>query len=162
MAPGTEPVRPPLEGIDNHKIFTLRNVDDTDRIKSFSDTAKPKHAVVIGGGFIGLEMTENLYRQGIRVHLVEMSKQVMPPLDFAMSAIIHHHLNNKGILLTFEDGVDHFETAADKLVVLLKSGKKIITDFALLSIGIRPDVKLAKLGHIPFPFTADETEFQSK
>ena len=153
MAPGAEPVRPPLEGIDNPKIFTLRNVDDTDRIKSFIDTAKPKHAVVIGGGFIGLEMTENLYRQGIRVHLVEMSKQVMPPLDFAMSAIIHHHLNNKGILLTFEDGVDHFETAADKLVVLLKSGKKIITDFALLSIGIRPDVSLAKAAGLTIGIT---------
>ena len=153
MAPGAEPVRPPLEGIDNPKIFTLRNVDDTDRIKTFIDTAKPKHAVVIGGGFIGLEMTENLYRQGIRVHLVEMSKQVMPPLDFAMSAIIHHHLNNKGILLTFEDGVDHFETAADKLVVLLKSGKKIITDFALLSIGIRPDVSLAKAAGLTIGIT---------
>ncbi len=153
MAPGAEPVRPPLEGIDNPKIFTLRNVDDTDRIKTFIDTAKPKHAVVIGGGFIGLEMTENLYRQGIRVHLVEMSKQVMPPLDFAMSAIIHHHLNNKGILLTFEDGVDHFETAADKLVVLLKSGKKIITDFALLSIGIRPDVNLAKAAGLTIGIT---------
>lgn len=144
LSPGAEPLRPGIEGIHNKKIFTLRNVPDTDAIKDYVNIAKPSHAVVVGGGFIGLEMAENLHHLGIKVAVVEMADQVMAPLDYSMAAIVHHHLADKNVDLRLGDGVARFEDSADKIIVHLKSGQQIITDTVLLSIGVRPETKLAK------------------
>lgn len=144
LSPGAEPLRPAIEGIGSKKIFTLRNVPDTDTIHQYVQQEKPKHAVVVGGGFIGLEMAENLHEQGIHVEVVEMANQVMAPLDFSMASIVHHHLLDKGVGLQLEDGVARFEEADSQIIVHLRSGRQLATDLVLLSIGVRPETKLAK------------------
>ncbi|MFC3040581.1 CoA-disulfide reductase [Virgibacillus xinjiangensis] len=143
LSPGARPIVPPIPGIeDAAALFTLRNIPDTDRIKSFIDNEKPKHAVVVGGGFIGLEMAENLHERGMEVTVVEMAEQVMAPLDYEMAAIIHKHLKEKGIHLLLNDGVKSFEENGTK--VITQNGTEITTDFILLSIGVRPENELAK------------------
>lgn len=144
LSPGAEPLRPGIEGIGSKKIFTLRNVPDTDTIKNYVNTENPKRAIVVGGGFIGLEMAENLYDLGIQVDVVEMANQVMAPLDFSMAAIVHRQLTDKGVGLHLEDGVSRFEEKDRGVTVHLRSGKQIATDMVLLSIGVRPETKLAK------------------
>lgn len=144
LSPGAEPLRPGIEGINNDKIFTLRNVPDTDMIKGYIDRNHPHHAVVVGGGFIGLEMAENLHELGIQVAVVEMANQVMAPLDYSMAAIVHQQLIDKNIDLRLEDGVSRFEETAEGIKVHLRSGKEIVTDLVLLSIGVRPETRLAK------------------
>ena len=144
LSPGAEPLRPGIEGIGSKKIFTLRNVPDTDTIKNYVYTENPKRAIVVGGGFIGLEMAENLYDLGIQVDVVEMANQVMAPLDFSMAAIVHRQLTDKGVGLHLEDGVSRFEEKDGGVTVHLRSGKQIATDMVLLSIGVRPETKLAK------------------
>ena len=144
LSPGAEPLRPGIEGIGSKKIFTLRNVPDTDTIKNYVNTENPKRAIVVGGGFIGLEMAENLHDLGIQVDVVEMANQVMAPLDFSMAAIVHRQLTDKGVGLHLEDGVGRFEEKDGGVTVHLRSGKQIATDMVLLSIGVRPETKLAK------------------
>lgn len=144
LSPGAEPLRPSIEGIGSKKIFTLRNVPDTDTIKNYVNTENPKRAIVVGGGFIGLEMAENLHDLGIQVDVVEMANQVMAPLDFSMAAIVHRQLTDKGVGLHLEDGVSRFEEKDGGVTVHLRSGKQIATDMVLLSIGVRPETKLAK------------------
>lgn len=144
LSPGAEPLRPSIEGIGSKKIFTLRNVPDTDTIKNYVNTENPKRAIVVGGGFIGLEMAENLHDLGIQVDVVEMANQVMAPLDFSMAAIVHRQLTDKGVGLHLEDGVSRFEEKDSGVTVHLRSGKQIATDMVLLSIGVRPETKLAK------------------
>ena len=144
LSPGAEPLRPSIEGIGSKKIFTLRNVPDTDTIKNYVNTENPKRAIVVGGGFIGLEMAENLHDLGIQVDVVEMAYQVMAPLDFSMAAIVHRQLTDKGVGLHLEDGVSRFEEKDGGVTVHLRSGKQIATDMVLLSIGVRPETKLAK------------------
>lgn len=145
LSPGAEPLRPRIEGIDSPKIFTLRNVPDTDAIKGFLQQMKPKKAVVVGGGFIGLEMAENLHEAGVQVTVIEMADQVMAPLDFSMAAMVHQHLTSKGVTLLLGDGVKKFETLADQsLTVHLSSGKTVQTDLVILSIGVRPENQLAR------------------
>lgn len=144
LSPGAEPLRPGIEGIGSKKIFTLRNVPDTDTIKNYVNTENPKRAIVVGGGFIGLEMAENLHDLGIQVDVVEMANQVMAPLDFSMAAIVHRQLTDKGVRLHLEDGVSRFEEKDGGVTVHLRSGKQIATDMVLLSIGVRPETKLAK------------------
>ncbi|MEC2160864.1 CoA-disulfide reductase [Virgibacillus halodenitrificans] len=142
LSPGARPVLPPIPGIDKAKtLFTLRNMEDTDRIKSFIDKHLPRKAVVVGGGFIGLEMAENLHDQGIQVTVVEMSEQVMAPLDKEMAAIIHNHLQEKGIELILGDGVKSIENNGQS--ILTQKGNKMETDLILLSIGVRPENELA-------------------
>ena len=144
LSPGAEPLRPGIEGIGSKKIFTLRNVPDTDTIKNYVNTENPKRAIVVGGGFIGLEMAENQHDLGIQVDVVEMANQVMAPLDFSMAAIVHRQLTDKGVGLHLEDGVSRFEEKDGGVTVHLRSGKQIATDMVLLSIGVRPETKLAK------------------
>ena len=143
LSPGANPVRPPLGGIDSEGIFVLRNVEDTDRIKKFMETNRVKHAVVVGAGFIGLEMAENLSHAGIHVAVVEMGEQVMAPIDFSMASFIHQELCQKGVDLYLGEGVTHFENTSSGLTVYLKSGKMIHADMVLLSIGVRPATSLA-------------------
>lgn len=144
LSPGAEPLRPGIEGINSKKIFTLRNVPDTDTIKNYVDQNKPRHAVVVGGGFIGLEMAENLHDLGINIAVVEMANQVMAPLDYSMATIIHQQLIEKKVDLRLEDGVSRFEETSEGILVHLRSGKQIATDLVILSIGVRPETRLAK------------------
>lgn len=144
LSPGAEPLRPAIEGIGSDKIFTLRSVPDTDKIKTYIQRRKVKRAVIVGGGFIGLEMAENLYMAGAEVFIVEMADQVMAPVDYSMAAIVHQHLLSKGIHLMLGNGVTRFEDRDEELCVSLSDGKQLVADMALLSIGIRPENQLAK------------------
>lgn len=117
LSPGANPVKPPLEGIDSEGIFTLRNVEDTDRIKAYITDKQVKRAVVVGAGFIGLEMAENLHHAGIAVSVVEMGNQVMAPIDFSMAAPIHRHLIEKGVSLYLEEGVTRFRRTEEGITV---------------------------------------------
>lgn len=143
LSPGANPIKPPIKGIDTcDNLFTLRNIPDTDNIKAFVDNKKPNNAVVIGGGFIGLEMAENLHERGINVTLVEASNQVMAPLDIEMVSIIHSHLIDKGVNLILNDGVEAFENNGKNII--LNSGKVIDADLIILSIGVKPETTIAK------------------
>jgi len=142
LSPGAKPIVPPIPGLQEaSNVFTLRNIPDTDKIKSFVDEQKPSEAVVIGGGFIGLEMAENLAERGVNVTIVEMANQVMAPLDYEMAAVVHNHLIEKGAKLILEDGVQSFEDNGK--TITLTSGRKIKTDLIILSIGVRPENTLA-------------------
>ncbi|CEG25503.1 CoA-disulfide reductase [Bacillus sp. B-jedd] len=143
LSPGASPIKPPIPGIDEaDALFTLRNIPDTDKIKSYADEKKPGKAAVIGGGFIGVEMAENLWDLGIEVTVVEMGKQVMAPLDFEMASILHGHMKEKGVNLILEDGVASFGNNGKTIV--LNSGRKIETDMIILAIGVRPENQLAQ------------------
>lgn len=143
LSPGANPIKPPIPGINEcDNLFTLRNIPDTDKIKSYIDSNRPNRAVVIGGGFIGIEMAENFHQRGIEVTLVEASDQVMAPLDVEMVSVIHEHLISKGVQLILGDGVKSFDNKGKKVV--LTSGKEIDTDLIMLSIGVKPETKLAK------------------
>lgn len=144
LSPGAEPVRPPLEGIDTEGIFTLRNVDDTDRIHSYLGTHRVRHAVVVGGGFIGLEMAENLHHAGAGVSIVEMADQVMAPVDFSIASHVHRHLMDKGVGLWLGRGVERFTSDNGSIKVWLNTGETLSADLVLLSIGVRPSVRLAR------------------
>lgn len=144
LSPGASPVRPPLPGIDSEGIFTLRNVTDTDRIKSFMQQKEVKNAVIVGGGFIGLEMAENLHHRGIRVSIVEMGNQVMSPIDFSMASLVHKQLQEKGIQLFLGQTVESFTDNSGKVTVHLKSGIKLESDMVLLSIGVKAETTLAR------------------
>lgn len=144
LSPGATPVRPPLEGINSEGIFTLRDVNDTDAIKSYLQTNKINKAVVVGAGFIGLEMAENLHHAGAEVSIVEMANQVMAPIDYSMASIVHQYLSDKGVILHLEQSVEKFSKQDKKLTVHFKSGKTIETDIVILSIGVRPLTVLAK------------------
>lgn len=145
LSPGASPVRPPIPGIEAENIFTVRTIPDVDRIKDFIEKAKPKRAVVVGGGFIGLEMAENLHARGIKTTIVEMLDQVLAPLDFEMAAIVHGHIRAAGVDLVLKDGVKAFinENNLTKEVEL-QSGRRIPADLVVLAIGVKPEVKLAK------------------
>ena len=148
VSPGAEPIKPPIPGIKDEAIFTVRNVRDTDKIKSFYDEKKPKKAVVIGAGFIGLEMAENLHHMGMMVTIVEMADQVMTPLDYEMAAEVHMHLKTKNVEFYLKDGVSEFHRQGDQLNIHLQSGRKIDADMVILSIGVRPETKLIKEANI--------------
>ncbi|WP_419888680.1 CoA-disulfide reductase [Neobacillus niacini] len=143
LSPGARPIVPPIPGLsENTTLFTLRNIPDTDKIKNHVDNNKPKKAVVIGGGFIGIEMAENLVDRGIEVTLIEMANQIMAPIDFEMASILHDHLKEKGVHLILENGVQSFAEKGKK--VILSDGTVIQTDMTILSIGVRPENELAK------------------
>lgn len=144
VSTGAEPIKPPIAGINNERIFSLRNVPDMDKIKAYIDTHKPKRAVVVGGGFIGLEMVENLHEAGLDVCVVEKANQVMTPIDFSMASIVHAHLKSKNVGLLLDESVIGFEQSGNNLIVKIEGGKDIVTDMVILSIGVRPDTKLAK------------------
>lgn len=144
LSPGAEPVKPPLPGINQEGIFTLRNVPDTDKIKKYIEEKNPKHAVVVGAGFIGLEMAENLHQNGLRVTIVEMAEQVMTPLDYSMAALVHQHLKTKNVEFYLNTAVASFSRINDRLEVKLNSSKTIETDIVILSIGVKPDSRLAR------------------
>ena len=142
LAPGASPLRPDLPGIDDQRIFTLRNLEDMDRIVAASDNGM--RAVVIGAGFIGLEMAEQLHRKGLSIQLVELQKQVIPPLDAPMAALLESELRHHDIAITLGDGVAKFERCNDHVRCHLASGKVLEADLVVLSIGVKPDSELAR------------------
>ena len=144
LSPGASPVRPPLPGIDSEGIFTLRNVADTDRIKNYMQAHPVKRAVIVGGGFIGLEMAENLHHAGAQVTVVEMANQVMGPIDFSMASLVHQHLQEKGVQLYLEQAVESFTRENGRLKVHFRSGIQLETDLVLLSIGVKAQTSLAQ------------------
>jgi len=143
LSPGASPISPKIKGIDLEGIFTLRNVADTDAIKNYLETHDINNAVVVGAGFIGLEMAENLAHTGASVAIVEKLDQVMPPIDFSMAALVHDHLLQKGVNLYLEKSVEEFESKNGQIEVKLSSGETLLADMVILSIGVRPETKLA-------------------
>ncbi|MCT4688971.1 DsrE/DsrF/DrsH-like family protein [Vallitalea sp.] len=144
LSPGSTPIKPPIPGIDKDNIFSIWNIPDTDAIKSFLDSRPVKKVTVIGGGFIGIEMAENMHDRGLEVNLVEMADQVMAPVDYDMAQLIHGHMAQKGIKLFLNNGVSSFEDKDSKTYVKLQDGTMLESDMVILSIGIKPNGELAK------------------
>ncbi|HHT9130792.1 MAG TPA: FAD-dependent oxidoreductase, partial [Candidatus Brocadiaceae bacterium] len=145
IATGAQPIIPPLPGISLGNIFTLRTVNDALKIKSFVDSRKVKNAVIVGGGLIGLEMAENLVLRGIKVTIVELLDQILPPLDKDMAMLVQNHLNEKGVEVVTSDGVKSFEGNEGSCVAKVITGKRQLpADMVILSIGIKPNTKLAQ------------------
>ena len=139
LSPGADPIRPKIDGINSKNVFTLRNIPDTVKIKKYIETKKPRSVVVIGGGYIGVEMAENLVNAGLTVSIVELSDHLIAPLDFDMAAEVHRYIKSKGIKLYLNNGV----TAIDSNTVILQKGK-ITSDMVILSVGVRPETDLAQ------------------
>ncbi|MFP3979865.1 MAG: FAD-dependent oxidoreductase [Desulfobacterales bacterium] len=145
LSPGAEPIRPSLAGLEEaDNVFTLRTIPDTDRIKAWVDNRQPKSAVVVGGGFIGLEMVENLAFRGVHVTVVEKMDQVMMSLDYEMAGLVHAHMAEKGLECRFGDGIAAFEKNGGTTVVKTESGASIECDMVILAIGVRPETGLAR------------------
>lgn len=139
LSMGAEPIRPNIDGADGSNVFTLRNIPDTLKIKNYIDTAKPRSAVVIGGGYIGVEMAENLAQAGIKVAIVELADHLIAPLDFDMAADVHRYIKSKGIYLHLNNGVK----AINGNTVMLQNGE-ITADMIIMSVGVRPETAIAK------------------
>lgn len=139
LSPGAEPIKPNIEGIDSNTVFTLRNIPDTLKIKEYIEKSNPKSAVVIGGGYIGVEMAENLKEAGLDVSVVELADHLIAPLDFDMAADVHRYIKSKGIKLYLNNGVK----AIDGNTVILQNGT-IDAEMIIMSVGVRPETSLAK------------------
>ncbi|MBQ2812135.1 MAG: CoA-disulfide reductase [Clostridia bacterium] len=139
LSMGAEPIRPNIEGADGSNVFTLRNIPDTLKIKNYINTAKPRSAVVIGGGYIGVEMAENLVEAGLDVAIVELADHLIAPLDFDMAADVHRYIKSKGIYLHLNNGVK----AINGNTVILQNGE-ITADMIIMSVGVRPETAIAK------------------
>ncbi len=156
LAPGAKALRPPIPGISNDKILTLRNIPDTDRIKAVVDQSATQSAVVIGGGYVGVEMAENLRERGLQVTLIEAAPHILAPFDSEFSAIIENKLEDHGIGILLGDAVKAFNDVGNQLEITLQSGKKLNTDLAILAIGVAPDtafikdsgIEIGQRGHI--------------
>ena len=144
IATGSSPLRPAIPGIDSDRIRTLWTVPDTDKIRSLISEQGVKTAAVIVGGFIGLEMAENLRHAGLQVSLIEAAEQVMAPLDYEMAQLLHENIRDNGVSLYLSDGVERFEDDGSKVTVTLRSGKTVEAELVILSIGVRPNSQLAK------------------
>ena len=145
LSPGAAPIRPPIPGVDRQGVFAVRNIPDSRRIRAWIAERHAKTAVVVGGGFIGLEMVENLIHRGLNVTLLEKLPQVMPPLDPEMAEPLMEHLRAKGVALHLGDGLSRIDEAADgRLRVVSESGEALEADLVILALGVRPETLLAK------------------
>ena len=142
LSPGGMPIRPPIEGVDSGRVFTLRNIADTDRIKTYIEDNDPRSAVVVGGGFIGVEMAENLKEAGLDVSVVELLDQVLAPFDIDMACDVHRHLRKNGVRLYLNNGLKRIAERGKELVVELSEGA-LRADMVVLAIGVRPENRLA-------------------
>ena len=142
LSMGADPIRPNIKGIDSSKVFTIRNIPDTLRLKEYVDYKKPKSAVVVGGGFIGIEIAENIRAVGIDVTIVEMSNQVIAPIDYDMAAEVHAHLRSKGVKLMLNSALEEIEETENALYVTV-NGNKYETDMVVMAIGVKPESKMA-------------------
>lgn len=143
LSPGAEPIRPNIDGIDNEKVFTLRNIPDTLKIKNYIEKNHPKTAAVVGGGYIGVETAENLKKSGLEVTLIELSDHLIAPLDFDMAADVHRYIKDMGINIELNNGVTSIAENGNNLKVTLQRGE-LYADMILLSVGVRPETALAK------------------
>jgi len=143
LSPGAVPIVPKIDGIDSDKVFTLRNIPDTYRIKDYIDQKGPKKAVIVGGGYIGIEMAESLSDAGLDVTVVELTGHVIASIDFEMACDVHNHLRQKGVTLILNDGVKAIAETGTGLNVTLGKGE-ILCDMVILSVGVRPESNLAK------------------
>ena len=143
LAPGAKPVVPPLPGLSSQRLFTLRTVEDTLRIRSYIEKKRPRSAVLIGGGFIGVELAENLRRLGLEVTVAEGRSQLLAPFDADMASFLHCEMRKHGVRLALGQTVTGFEETADGLRVLLKDAEPLTADLAILAIGVAPDSRLA-------------------
>ena len=144
LSTGSSPIKPPIEGIDSSGIFTLWTIPDTDMIKSYIAEKKPKNAAVIGGGFIGLEMAENLKNAGLHVTLIEMLNQVLPPIDYEIARLLQDNMVLNGVTLKLGNKVNRFEQRDGGILIHLEKDEPVQTDMVILSIGVRPNNELAK------------------
>lgn len=144
LATGASPVKLPVEGADSPRVFTLRTIPDTDAIRQFIADKKPASAVVMGGGFIGVEMAENLHHAGLKVTIAEMLPQLVAPLDPDMMAEVHAYIRKNGIALELGKGVSGIADDGTKLSLTLSDGSMIETDMLIMAVGVRPDTKLAQ------------------
>jgi NADPH-dependent 2,4-dienoyl-CoA reductase/sulfur reductase-like enzyme/rhodanese-related sulfurtransferase len=144
LAPGASPVRPPLPGIDLDGVFAVRSIPDTQKIRAWIDDWGARRAVVIGGGFIGLEMAENLAARGLDVTILEKLTQVMPPLDPEMAAPVAEHLRARGVDLVLGDALERIESRGSTLAVVTEAGRTLETDLVILAIGVKPETALAR------------------
>lgn len=143
LSPGAEPLRPPIKGIESNRVYTLRTVGDAERIKAYIAAEKPRRVIVVGAGYIGLEMAENLHRRGIFVTLVEMAPQVIAPLDTEMAAAVHQHLKTKNVEFYLSEQLAELRESGAGITAVLKSGRELPADFVIMSVGVKPDTKLA-------------------
>jgi NADPH-dependent 2,4-dienoyl-CoA reductase/sulfur reductase-like enzyme/rhodanese-related sulfurtransferase len=156
LSPGAKPLKPPIPGMESERIFTLRNMADTDRIKSQVDRENTRSAIVIGGGYIGVEMAENLRHRGLDVTLVEAAPHILAPFDAEMAAFAEKELQDNGVRLLLGDGVQSFAEKNGGIAIVLQSGREIGADMVILAIGVAPDtgflqdseIKLGARGHI--------------
>ena len=144
LSPGAKAVQPPLPGADDPRVFTLRTVEDTLRIREYVDNRRPRRAIIVGGGFIGLETAENLMHAGVHTTLIQLDNQVMPPLDYDMATMLHTYLRQQGLDLRLNESVTALTGGTDGLTAQLRSGEEITADMVLLAIGVAPDTHLAK------------------
>lgn len=144
LSPGAVPFKPNIPGLDHPRVFTLRNIPDVDAIKEFVDQLHPEKVVVVGAGFIGLEMAENLRRRDVEVTIVELADRILPSLDFEMAAIVHQHILEKNVNVIRNNGVHAFHHKDERTVVELTDGQRLYADMVILGIGVRPEVTLAK------------------
>jgi NADPH-dependent 2,4-dienoyl-CoA reductase/sulfur reductase-like enzyme/rhodanese-related sulfurtransferase len=144
LSPGARPIRPPLSGIDLPGVFSLRTVPDSRRVREWIERHDVRKATVIGGGFIGLEMVENLAHRGIEVTVIERQSQLMPPLDAEMTIPLAHELEERGIKLHLSDSVARFEARNGSLCVHTEGGAELVADLVILAIGVQPESELAQ------------------
>ena len=144
LSPGAKPVRPNLPGIDSEKIFSLRTVEDTFRIHDYLEKTKAQSAVIVGGGYIGIEVAENLKEKGLNVTIVQRPNQLMNTLDYDMASFVHSKLRAKGISLRLNSNVTSFRQDGERIVTLLEDNSEIAADMVLLAIGVAPENSLAK------------------
>lgn len=149
LAPGAAPIRPSVPGVDLPGIFAVRTIPDSRRIRGWLDERKPERALVVGGGFIGLEMAENLARRGLAVTVLEKLPQVMPSLDAEMAVAVADHLRASGVTLVLGDGLAGFERSGREIVARTESGARHSTGLVILAIGVRPETGLAVAAGLP-------------
>lgn len=149
LAPGAAPIRPSVPGVDLPGIFAVRTIPDSRRIRGWLDERKPERALVVGGGFIGLEMAENLARRGLAVTVLEKLPQVMPSLDAEMAVAVADHLRASGVTLVLGDGLAGFERSGHEIVARTESGARHSTGLVILAIGVRPETGLAVAAGLP-------------
>ncbi len=147
LSPGAEPIKPNIKGLENDAVFTLRNIPDTYKIKDYIENKKPKSAVVVGGGYIGIEMAENLIHAGLKVSVVEFSNHVIAPLDFEMSCDVHNHIKSKGVNLILNSAVTEIEKNGPSLKIYT-TDKELYADMVILSVGVKPETSIARDANI--------------
>ena len=149
LSPGAAPIRPPMPGVDLPGIFAVRTIADSVGIRSWIAQRRPRRALVVGGGFIGLEMAENLAHRGLAVTVLEKLPQVMPPLDPEMAEPVRRHLVDQGVTVHLGDGLARFEEEGERIAAITEGGARLTADLVILAIGVRPETGLARDAGLP-------------